>query len=488
MIWAFFVAILLLCVRLFGGPLIHDYAPGQTGNIEHIVTTALIISFALVLDRFVRRFYWEGHLKQRRNRETPKLIQDIVTVFLVVVALTVALWWQEGLSLAGIAAGSIAIAAGIGVALQPDLQDIVSGIAINMEGSYSIGDWITVSSDQLEKPIYGCISGSSWHSTYVTLEDGTRASVPNHLFTANVVLNHSHPIGAKRLWVEIGFDARLPSDRVIDMLMGEAFKVVRQPGLSRTPDPDVVVDQITQDAIIYHVRFWFFPNQTSPSRAKSLMLRALQEVVLQNELPLPVTQIEIAPPPNIEDILEPREIREAIANTLLFHHVLSDAEQEELAGHSKPVELTKGSILMHQGDAAVSMFIVLEGAISIAINTPAGEQQEVAVSAAGDVVGEMSLMTGAPRTATVTALTRLRALEITREAIDGLLKKNPTLFERFSRVLAQRQLEIDALANRRVDKRAVENDILTRMRAFFSRMTSRKADAEAQSQASRNTP
>ena len=84
--------------------------------------------------------------------------------------------------------------------------------------------------------------------------------------------------------------------------------------------------------------------------------------------------------------------------------------------------------------------------------------------------------TGAPRTATVTALTRLRALEITRDTIDDMLKKNPELFERFSRVLAQRQLEIDALANRRVDKRAVERDILTRMRAFFTRMTSRSTE------------
>jgi len=200
------------------------------------------------------------------------------------------------------------------------------------------------------------------------------------------------------------------------------------------------------------------------------MLCALQDVALQNELPLPVTQIEMTPPPDIRDLLEPREIQEALTNTGLFRNALSTEEREALGADCHPIELPKGSVLMRQGDAAVSMFIVLEGAISVAINSPSGEQQEVAVSAAGDVVGEMSLMTGAPRTATVIALTRLRALEITRETIDGMLKKNPELFERFSRVLAQRQLEIDALANRRVDKRAVERDILSRMRAFFSRM------------------
>jgi CRP-like cAMP-binding protein len=115
------------------------------------------------------------------------------------------------------------------------------------------------------------------------------------------------------------------------------------------------------------------------------------------------------------------------------------------------------------------MYVVMEGAISICIATPGGEQQEVAISATGDVVGEMSLMTGAPRTATVTALTRTRVLEITKEDIADMLKENPELFEGFSRVLAQRQLELDAMANRKLDKGAVENDILRRMKSFFSK-------------------
>jgi CRP-like cAMP-binding protein/small-conductance mechanosensitive channel len=471
MIWAFFVAFVLLLVRLFGGPVITHYVSWSEGNVDRLTTSALIVAVAFVIDQLIRRFYWEGHLKRRRNRETPKLVQDVLTVFIVAIAITFALWLQEGLSLAGIAAGSIAIAAGIGVALQPDIQDIVSGMAVNMEGSYSIGDWVTVFSDQMPAPIYGCISGSSWHSTFLTLEDGTRASVPNHLFTANVVVNHSHPIGAKRSSVEIAVDNRLPAGRVTDLFLGETLKTARHMGMARTPEPEVLLSEYTSDAAIYHVRFWFYPNQMSPHSAKSLVLRALQDVLIQNGLPTPVTQVELTQAPDVEDRFGANEVREVIAEASLFRNALTVEEREELTSHCKPVELRKGTVLMRQGDAAISMFIMMEGAISIAIKTPSGEEQEVAISAAGDVVGEMSLMTGAPRTATVTALTRVRVLEITRETIDGMLKKNPELFERFSRVLAQRQLEIDALANRRVDKRAVERDILSRMRSFFSRMT-----------------
>ena len=119
-----------------------------------------------------------------------------------------------------------AIAAGIGVALQPDIQDIVSGLFINFEGSYAIGDWVTIDADDLKAPIYGCISNQSWRASFLVLEDGTRASVPNNYFTSKVAINHSHPVGAKKLSVQIAVDNRLPAGRVIDMFLGEAFKAV----------------------------------------------------------------------------------------------------------------------------------------------------------------------------------------------------------------------------------------------------------------------
>jgi small-conductance mechanosensitive channel len=469
MIWAVLITLILLVARLFGGPLFTHYAPGQENNLTHVVTAALIISAFLLIDRLIRRYYWEGHLKQRRGRETPKLIQDIVTIVLVIIGITIALWWQEGLTLTGIAATSIAVAAGIGVALQPDIQDIVSGLTINFEGSYAIGDWVTVYSPELPEPLYGLVSNQTWRGVFVELEDGTRASVPNHYFTSNTIVNHSRPMGAKKLIAEIGVDSRLPARRVIDMFLGEAFKAVRHAGLSRKPEPEVLLKSFTGDSATYQVHFWFYPHQILPQIAKSVVLRALQDVILQNELPMPVTQVELTQPPDLADTLGAQEIHDALAEASLFRNALTPEQRTALAGLSQAKEIARGGVLMHQGDEASSMYVILEGAISISIALPNGEQHEVAISATGDVVGEMSLMTGAPRTATAIALTRLRVLEITKEDIADLLKQNPDLFERFSQVLAQRQLELDAAANRNVDKGSVQGDILKRMKAFFSR-------------------
>jgi CRP-like cAMP-binding protein len=176
----------------------------------------------------------------------------------------------------------------------------------------------------------------------------------------------------------------------------------------------------------------------------------------------------MTPPPDVADVLGEGEVRDALSHADLFRTTLNEEQRETLAACCRRLEMAPGAVLMRQGDPASTMYILLEGAVSVTIATPAGEQ-EVAVSAAGDVVGEMSLMTGAPRTATVTALTRLRILEVDKQAIENLLKASPHLFEQFSRVLAQRQTVNAAAANRKEDVQEVESDILAKMMSFFSR-------------------
>ncbi|HVP85606.1 MAG TPA: mechanosensitive ion channel family protein [Rhizomicrobium sp.] len=463
-----FVTALLLIIRFFGEPVIRHYTPEHVDRIEHFVTIGLIVCIAVFIDRLGRRFYWEGHVKRRRGRETPKLLQDLVTILIVAMSVAVGLWWQEGLTLTGIAATSIGVAAAIGVALQPDIQDVFSGLAMNYEDTCAIGDWITIQLPDQE-PVSGRVSGLSWRSAFITMEDGSRGSIPNHIFTSNPVVNHSRPRGAKQIEVKVPVDVRVPSERVREMLLGEAFKAVRSPGLSRQPPPEVLLTEINSDAGIYAVRFWYDPDRIMPIPARSVMLFSLQKVLLQHELPLPVTQIELTPPPELARINGAMTVREALSHVGLFRTTLNNEQLDALAGNCNRVEFARNDVLMRQGDPAESMYLLLEGATSITINTEALGPHEVAVSAAGDVVGEMSLMTGAPRTATATALTRLSTLKIDKRAIEELLKASPSLFEQFSRFLAQRQLENAAAANTKQTVQEVESDILAKMMSFFSR-------------------
>ena len=469
MILALIVTIILTVLRFWAWASVKAAFPAPYGNIVlHAVGVAWVVAIAILVDRLIRALFWNGYLRRRRGRETPELVEDLVTVALVILGLSFGLYFEEGLSVTGLVTASGATAIILGIALQVAIQDLFSGLSINLDGSYALGDWLTVFTDQMPQPLYGCVTGITWRTTFLTLEDGRRLMVPNHMMTAQPVLNHSQPEGPKRYLVEVSVDNRIPFKRVHDAFLGEAFKIVTRKGFARNPEPSIIFDRLGDDGSYYHVRFYAYPNQISLSECRSIMLDAMLDVILQNNFASPVQQIEMQPKPDLDFVVGEKETRAVLARSPFFARALNEEQIADLAAHCTVHELPRGTILMKQGDPAGSMYLILEGAISISIAGAEGKSHEVAVSSTGDIVGEMSLMTGAPRAATVTVIASLRVLEITKSGIEALLQKTPGLAERFSAVLARRQRELDQAADRAARKPMPETDILARMKAFFA--------------------
>jgi CRP-like cAMP-binding protein len=271
--------------------------------------------------------------------------------------------------------------------------------------------------------------------------------------------------------VEVTLDNRVESDRVIDLLSGETFKVVRSAlGLARQPDPYVILQKVTSDSAVYEIRFYFWPDQINPSRAQSSVLIPAIEILQKNEIPMSVTQIELTQKPDLAFILGEEEKQGALSRAPLFAHALDSEQLEQLSRSCALAEFPRRAVLMRQGDPATCMYIIMEGAVSISIaGGDGGTPHEVAVSASGDVLGEMAFMTGGNRTATATALARVRALEIGKADIESLLRANPGLAQRFAQTLARRQQELDEAAHHAARKESQATDILARMMSFFSR-------------------
>ncbi len=464
-------ALLAFARHWTGALLALSLSAGDIAALNRGLAVAMVVAAAMLVDGLVRFFYWHRYWRRRRGRETPALIRDLLTIAILLLGLSFALWWIEGLSFTGLVTASGATAIILGIALQTVIQDLFSGLSINLEGSYGLGDWLTIYSDQLPEPAYGQVSAMTWRSTYLTQLDGRSLMVPNHLITANAALNHSRPHVPKRLVVEIPLDARIPSEHIIDMLLGEALKTVRGDRLASLPAPSVQIDRLTSDCAFYHVFFYADPALVDPDTARSTMYRALLEVVQRNALPMPVTQIEMSPKPELDFRIGDTQIQDALCGAMLFRRVLNNDQRAALAARCAVRQFQARDILMHQGDTTASMFIILSGSARVTI-PGAGGEHEVAVLAMGDVVGEMSLMTGAPRTASVAAMTRLQALEITKGAIANLLEQSPELLQRFSEILMIRQQELQALANRPMAHAAETRDLLSRMRSFFGHIRS----------------
>jgi CRP-like cAMP-binding protein len=130
----------------------------------------------------------------------------------------------------------------------------------------------------------------------------------------------------------------------------------------------------------------------------------------------------------------------------LFADALDTAQLRFLATQSRPAFFRAGTRLMNQGDFGGSMFVITAGNASVDFLDEKGREQRVATLGPQEVVGEMSLFTGDRRTATVSALTNVDAIEITKSSLERVFSKSPGLVDKFALVLAKRQAELNALA------------------------------------------
>lgn len=460
---------LLAAARFAGADAIMATWPQPHGTRIVVVLGVLTaIAAALLLDRMVRTFYWDGYLRQTRGRETPLVIEGLVTVMLLLLGGSLGLYFEAGVSFAGLATASGATAVLLGIALQAVINDIFSGASVNLDGAFAIGDWLTIYASEFPEPVYGQVQGITWRTTLLGLKDGRRLMVPNHLMTSRPVLNHSRPAGPKRFVVEVPLASTFPVERAIAILLGEAYRAVRKEPLVSQKAPDVLVDRITADAVFFHVRFYADLQNDDHQLLRSIMAQALHQAVLRHELPSPVTQVELISPAGAAAGGQD-EGRIALGKVAIFQNILSDAHLDMLAQGSSLHSLAAGETLIRQGDAGHSMFVILEGAARVFVTMPDGQSRDVAVVVNGDIVGEMSLMTGAPRAASVVGLTALRVLEVGKDSIEGLLSVQRNLADRLSEVLAARQMGLSEIASTPIQRQALQRDILAQMRKFFSR-------------------
>jgi CRP-like cAMP-binding protein len=396
-------------------------------------------------------------------------MQILLTIALVALGVSVGLYFEAGVSFAGLLTASGATALLLGIALQAGIADVFSGLSVNLNGSVGIGDWLTIYSPRFSNPVFGRVQSIALRSTFLRLDDGRRLMIPNHILTSNPVINHSRPHGAKRLFVEVPIARHFSAERAIGILLAEAYRAVRTKPLSSQHNPEVLIDRFGPHTTFLHVRFYADLEESEPQIARSIMAEALHRALRRHGVPEPARLTEfVAPRGGLPDAAE--EVREALARVPIFENILGAPQLETLVSSCGVQSIPAGTTFIRQGEAGKSMFVLLDGAAHVSIDMPDGETREVAVLASGDIVGEMSLMTGAPRTTSVTSLTAMRLLEVTNESMELLLAAEPGLLERFSHVLAARQSHLSEIASTMSQKRTSQRDILAQIRKFFSRI------------------
>lgn len=118
----------------------------------------------------------------------------------------------------------------------------------------------------------------------------------------------------------------------------------------------------------------------------------------------------------------------------------SQRQLAQVAALTVPAELKKGTVMTREGAAGGLAFVIASGSAEV---TRGGRR--IAVLGPGDVVGELSLIDGEPRSATVTATSDLEVLELDRKDLLKLMRKAPPVVRKLLQSMSQRLRDVDAL-------------------------------------------
>jgi len=419
--------------------------PAVAGQIQ--TTSPLLLAFALAnavvvlvinpwrLDRIPERF--------------PNIVQDTIVIALFAAA---AMLFLPDKVVATTAVGAVVI----GFALQDTLGNLFAGLAIQIEKPFRVGHWVTIGGKD------GLVSEITWRATKIRTKAGNFVVVPNSVLSRDTITNYSEPTRETRLEVEVGAGYDVPPNEVksviVQALAGEPLIMAEHP-------PEVLLVNFADSWMTYRVRIWttdFAADERTRDHVRSRIYYAFHRHGIAFPYPVQLrmeSKPQIAPDTDEASALDGVEILAS----------LTAPQRGQLAAMSRRLLYGAGETIAREGDPGTSMFVLRRGEAMV---TVAGADGEVARLHGGAFFGEMSLLTGDRRSATVTAVTDCELLEIGVEAFRRVVLSDAASVERVASAVSIRREELE---RHRATRTATAVDaetpqtFLERVRRFLSR-------------------
>lgn len=399
-----------------------------------------------------------------RPPRIPRLLSDLLRAFLYGFALLAILAFVLGQPVTGLLATSGVVIAVLGFALRNMIADIFSGIALNIEHPYRIGDWI-----ELAPGAAGRVDEINWRATRLITQEGTAIVVPNGVVAGSRFVNFSRPGPRFRATLPVLLDQEVPVARAKRVLLSA---LLCADGILAEPRPDVVVEALTPNGIAYQARFWL-DDYGHLAAARDAVATALLEQFGRAGIDLAHPKREFRPR-RMRSRPEPGTLRRTLLRQLDLFAAFDDTEIAELGEAMRRLQVPVGTAVVRQGEAGNSLFVVAEGALDVLLSPSGldGRPARLDRLRPGDLFGEMSLMTGQPRSASVVACTDAVLFELDKGHLDPVLRRRPELERQLADLMAQRRAHNDVERHRREASGpaapvAVRQSLLHRLRRFL---------------------
>jgi small-conductance mechanosensitive channel/CRP-like cAMP-binding protein len=457
----------LLAMHIFARVLVLVIEPGSIeARITSLVATVLLFAS---IGRSVVLIAFEGVVGSRLTRPMPHIFRDIIQAVVYVILLLVALR-TAGVDPGSILTTSALLTAAIALSMQETLGNLVAGLAIQMQQPFDVDDWIQFDTDPKR---IGRVLEINWRATKVITLDDVEVIVPNATLAKVPIVNFTKPTVSSRRSIYLQVPPEIPPHVVRTAILRA---LPEAEGVLASPPPSVVVSNFEGGNLEYWVRFHsdqFEMRDTVDSIFRERIWYALTRAGVSLAVPNRKVRLrEVSHETEAQEDVRQELRREEALNSVDFIRVLSEEHRRQLAKASRIHIYGPNEPIFRQGEKSGEMFIVQSGEVSVHSNARGKSSVEVARLGPGEFFGEMGLMTGEERTATVRATKPTTLISVDQVAVKTLLETFPQLAANISRVIAERQ-EASDLAITRASQPAADveersSQLLNRIKRFFA--------------------
>lgn len=470
----FFMYLLLLSLEVF---LLDHLAEQLTTAYFKIIVVTFDVFWWLISAFFLtvamERFIWQP-AENRTGQPIPNIIRRLMSLIFYILAVMAIIAFVFDQKLTSLLATGGVLAMIIGLALQVNISNIFSGIAMNIERPFKIDDWIKVGNFT-----EGKVVDINWRTTRLQTRDDTILCIPNKDASESPIENFSYPDNGYWKYFTIHVDPSHPPERVKKVLLDAALSTQ---GISKRIPPATrflgltagMTGQSESWAANYLMSIYVEDYGKKFAHNEMIWLNVwthLKQAGIRHIMERHEVQMSLIKPR--EDRKEDKDGgRLAILKRISIFKPFSNEDKAYISKRMKSHYFRPEQEVVRQGDDGDSLFIIAEGALSIRVLSRSGDKDiEVARLGTGNFVGEMALLTGEPRTATIVAISDTHLFEITKEHIYPLIKRQPEISRRLSEVLTKRKIDMEEKKDeneaKKIDKETLAKQFLNKITEFF---------------------
>lgn len=428
------------------------------GDILNPIWALLFIN---ILDVGVIEYY----LDMKRKIKVPSLLKDLAVGILYVIIGISLVGAIFQINLTALVTTSALITAIIGLALQETLSNVIAGIALSFDRTFTIGDFISVDGK------VGRVMEINWRTVRLINIQNQYVTYPNNKLASSIILNLSKPTpeNAQYVYVNAGYEA--PPTRVIDTLKKCLDNVS---GILDHPEPRILMEEYQDYSIRYSIKFWI-SNYRMIEKIRTRLHRNIWFNFKREglKIPFPITDVFLNPTEVEPAFQETEKKRETIQN-LKFLSPLSEEEKEKVIASSVFEDYDEEEYIFRRYDPGDSLYVVIDGKIGIYSDRTGSSENIIEEVEQGSFFGELSFFTGDRRQITAKAIQRSFVLKIDQDCLQSILEKNKELADYFSKKLEERlkyteeeSLEKEKESLKQEDK-TTSNFILEKIKEFFN--------------------